>query len=84
MSEVVFLVDEAPEGGCTAWAPGTSILTEADDLASLHANVRDAVRCHYESAELLKIAQLRSVHDNLIPLRVGGGARLHFRPERRT
>ncbi len=66
MSEIVFLVEEAPEGGFTARALGASIFTEADDLASLHANVRDAVRCHYEPADLPKVIRLHFVRDEVI------------------
>ena len=47
MKEVIFLVEEAPEGGYTARALDASIFTEADDLESLRKNVRDAVRCHF-------------------------------------
>lgn len=49
MNEVIFLVEEAPEGGWIARALGHSIFTETDDLPSLHENVRDAVRCHFEN-----------------------------------
>ena len=48
MSEIIFIVEEAPEGGYTARALGESIFTEADDLAQLHARIRDAVQCHFE------------------------------------
>ncbi len=48
MTEIHFLVEEAPEGGFIARAVGADIFTEADDLADLHAQVRDAVRCHYD------------------------------------
>jgi len=34
-SELVFLVEEAPEGGFTARALGEAIFTEADDIESL-------------------------------------------------
>ena len=44
MTELVFLVDEVPEGGYTARALGASIVTEADDLPGLRPAVRDAVR----------------------------------------
>lgn len=46
MNELI--VEEVPEGGYTARALGASIFTEPDDLARLHDQVRDAVRCHYE------------------------------------
>ena len=48
MDELIFLVEEAPEGGYTARALGASIFTEGDDLDSLRDMVRDAVRCHFD------------------------------------
>jgi hypothetical protein len=36
MSEVIFIVEEAAEGGYTARALGRSIFTEADTLPDLH------------------------------------------------
>ncbi len=47
IEEVMFLVEEAPEGGYTARALGVSIVTEADDLDTLRHQVIDAVRCHF-------------------------------------
>ncbi len=47
MNEVIFTVDEAPEGGYTARALGFSIRTEADTLPELREVVRDAVHCHF-------------------------------------
>ena len=47
MNEILFVIEEAPEGGLTARALGESIFTEADDEASLHQQVRDAVHCHF-------------------------------------
>ena len=51
MIEIHFVVEEAPEGGYTARAVGEDIFTEADDLPGLHAQVRDAVRCHFGTDE---------------------------------
>lgn len=48
MNEIIFLVEEAPEGGYIARALGESIFTEADDLTQLHERARDAVLCHFE------------------------------------
>jgi hypothetical protein len=48
MNELIFLVEEAPEGGYTARALGQSIFTEADSLEQLRENVRDAVHCHFD------------------------------------
>jgi hypothetical protein len=66
MSELIFIVEEAPEGGFTARALGTSIFTEADSVVELHAKVRDAVRCHFEAADLPKVIRLHFVRDELI------------------
>jgi len=51
MNEIIFLIEEAPEGGFTARALGQSIFTEADDLLSLEENVRDAIRCHFDNED---------------------------------
>jgi hypothetical protein len=55
MSEIIFIVEEAAEGGYTARALGPSIYTEADSLAEIHHMVRDAVRCHFDEDERPKI-----------------------------
>jgi hypothetical protein len=47
MSEIVFVVEEAPEGGYTARALGHSVFTEGASMDELRENVRDAVRCHF-------------------------------------
>jgi dephospho-CoA kinase len=66
MQEIVFLVEEAPEGGYTARALGESIFTEADSLAQLHTVVRDAVRCHFDEDRLPKLIRLHHVRDEVI------------------
>lgn len=48
LREIIFLVEEAPEGGYTAQALGHSIFTEADSWDELKEAVRDAVLCHFE------------------------------------
>ena len=66
MSELVFVVEEAAEGGYTARAVGASIVTEADDLPALREQVRDAVRCHFEEGEAPKLLRLHYVRDEVI------------------
>ena len=66
MSEIIFVVEEAPEGGYTARAVGESIFTEADDMAQLHARIREAVRCHFEEGQAPKLVRLHFVRDELI------------------
>ncbi len=66
MSELIFIVEEAPEGGFIAKALGTSIFTEADDIPALHEQVRDAVNCHFDEAQRPKIIRLHFVREELI------------------
>ena len=65
MTEILFIVEEAAEGGYTARAVGPSIFTEADDLDQLREAVRDAVRCHFEDADRPAI-RLHLVHEEVI------------------
>jgi len=39
--ELIFLVEEAPEGGFTAHALGVSIFAEAETWSELQANIRE-------------------------------------------
>jgi hypothetical protein len=67
MSELVFLVEEDPEGGFLARALGEAIFTQADDLATLRERVMDAVRCHFPEADQRPtVVRLHQVHDEVI------------------
>jgi len=66
MNELIFLVEEAPEGGYTARALGQSIFTEADDFAALEENVRDAVRCHFDEGDLPRVVRLHFTREQVI------------------
>jgi hypothetical protein len=68
MNELIFQVEEAPEGGYTARALGASIFTEADDIKELYDQVRDAVRCHFNEGEAPAMIRLHFVRDELIAL----------------
>jgi len=69
MAEIVFLVEDAPEGGYTARALGHSIFTEAETWAELEQRVRDAMRCHVGHEEdCPKIVRLHYVRDEVIAL----------------
>lgn len=61
MNELVFLVEEAVEGGYTARALRASTFTEADDLASFHGQIRDAVLCHFEEGQAPKVVRAELV-----------------------
>ena len=66
MIEIVFLVEEAPEGGLTARALGESIYTQADTLEELRQEVRDAVRCHFEPGKGPAVIRLHYVRDEVL------------------
>ena len=66
MNELVFLVEEAPEGGFTARALGAPVFTEAETLAALREAIRDAVRCHFEAGDEPRMLRLHVVRDELI------------------
>ncbi len=65
MSEIIFLVENAVEGGLTARALGESIFTEADDLESLREQIRDAVDCHFEEENKPKIIRLHFIREEI-------------------
>jgi hypothetical protein len=78
MTELIFLVEEAPEGGFIARALGQAIFTEADDLPSLREQIRDAVRRHFEEGQKPAVIRLHFVREEvsarlLLP-------RIHYRP----
>lgn len=66
MSEIIFVVEEAPDGGLSARAVGESIFTQAATMAEMHDRVRDAVRCHFEADALPKLIRLHFVRDEVI------------------
>jgi hypothetical protein len=66
MNEIIFVIEESPEGGWTARALGPAIFTEADTIDELHEQVRDAVRCHFEEAERPKVIRLHSVREDVL------------------
>ncbi len=66
MNEVIFLVEQAPEGGYVARALGLSIFVEAETLDAVHSQVRDAVRCHFEEGQAPKVIRLHFARDEVI------------------
>jgi hypothetical protein len=64
--EVIFLIEEAPEGGYTAKALGFSIFTEAETWDELREAVRDSVKCHFDLEELPRLIRLHYVKDEVL------------------
>ncbi|MBI4618345.1 MAG: 2-oxoisovalerate dehydrogenase [Planctomycetes bacterium] len=69
VEEIIFIAEEAPEGGFTARALGESIFAEGDDLAELRTNILDAVRCHFDkAANRPRFVRLHLVKDEILPV----------------
>jgi hypothetical protein len=66
MSEIIFVVEQAPEGGFTAHALGEAIVTQAETIPELHVRVRDAVHCHFDEGRAPKLIRLHFVRDEII------------------
>ena len=64
--EIIFLVEEAPEGGYQAKALGYPIFTEADTFEELKKMAQDAVQCHFEAKEMPRLIRLHMVKDEVI------------------
>jgi predicted RNase H-like HicB family nuclease len=50
-NELIFLVEEDPEGGYNAKALGQSIFVQGDTFETLKGNIKDALECHFDSKE---------------------------------
>lgn len=66
MGEIVFVVEDAPEGGYVARAVGASIFTEADTVEALRTAVRDAVHCHFDEGLAPRVIRLHFVRDEVL------------------
>lgn len=64
MNEIIFMVEESPEGGYQARALGYSIFTDGDTIAELKENVKDALSCHFEDQkDMPKVIRLHMVKE---------------------
>lgn len=68
MNEIIFLVEEAGEGGYTARALGYSIFTEADTWDELKGAIQEAVRCHFDEGKAPRIVRLHIVREEVVTL----------------
>ena len=68
MNELIFLVEEAPEGSYTAKAMGESIFTEADTMDQLKEMIKDAVHCHFDADKQPKFIRIHFVKDELLTI----------------
>ena len=66
MNELIFMIEESPEGGFIARALGESIFTEAESLEELRQQVRDAVGCHFDEGKGPKVIRLHFVREEVL------------------
>jgi len=68
MNEIIFLVEDSPEGGYEARALSASIYTQADTLDELRFMIKDAVECHFDQEERPQIIRLHFVREEVFAL----------------
>ncbi len=68
MTEIIFLVEEALEGGYNARAIDDAIFTQADTVEQLRKMVKEAVLCHFEEDNAPKIIRLHFGKEEVISL----------------
>jgi len=66
MTEIHFLVEEAPEGGFIARAMGADVFTEADNINDLHTQIRDAVHCHFDEDQRPSLIRLHITREEVL------------------
>jgi len=64
-SEIIFEVEESPEGGYDARALGHSIYTQAETIDELKTMLQDAVRCHFDENDRPRVIRLHLVKDEV-------------------
>jgi hypothetical protein len=66
-SEIIFAVEESPDGGYEARALGHPIFTGGQTIEELKSMAQDAVWCHFDDTERPSMIRLHLVKDVLIP-----------------
>ncbi len=64
--EIIFLVEETPDGGYQVRALGHAIFTESNTFEELKTMAQDAVQCHFEPEEMPRLIRLHTVKDEVI------------------
>ncbi|MDO9254885.1 MAG: hypothetical protein Q7U54_05165 [Bacteroidales bacterium] len=68
MKEIVFLVEESQDGGYFARAVNHSIFTQGATIAELKPMISDAVRCHFDEAEMPDLVHIHVTHEETFTL----------------
>ena len=65
--EIIFMVEEEPEGGYIAKAVGHAIFTQAETVDELKRNIKEAVSVHFGETDKPSVICLRMVKEEVIP-----------------
>lgn len=69
LKELIFVIEDDPEGGYIAHSLGEDIFTQADDLETLKTMIRDAIDCHFlNPSDRPQIIRLHIVRDEVMAL----------------
>jgi hypothetical protein len=68
VTEFLFLVEDAPNGGFIARGLSEAIFTEADTVNELHERVRAAVKCHFGEEDCPKVVRLHFERDEILDI----------------
>ncbi len=68
MSEITFIIEEAPEGGFIAKGLNQGIFTQADSVEELKIMIKDAVLCHFDEGTEPKMIHLHFIKDEVMAL----------------
>lgn len=66
MNEIIFLIEEEPEGGYIARALGEGVFTEGETLEETKKNIKEAVDCHFDEEKKPKLIRLHIVKEEVI------------------
>jgi predicted RNase H-like HicB family nuclease len=66
MKEIIFVLDDDPDGGYSARALGFSIFVQGETIEELKANIKDALKCHFEKDEdIPRVIRLHQVKEDI-------------------
>jgi hypothetical protein len=69
MSELIFQIEDDPDGGYNARALGYAIFTQGDNWDELVSNIREATEVYFDSPEKMpKVLRLHYVRDEVLAL----------------
>jgi len=66
IKELIFIIEDAPEGGLIAKALGESIFAEADDMVSLKKEIIDALNCHFGEGQKPAMIKLHYIREEYL------------------